>query len=250
MTSSPVTLITFPCYNEEEVLEEHIRRAEQFCRERLLDDDWTILIADNGSVDRTPAIGERLAAELPRVQYQYLRQKGRGHSLRTCWLSHAADYYCYMDADLATELRHLPELLQALKDGADAAIGSRYQPGSRIIGRAWDRALSSRGYRFCLWLLFRVRFSDAQCGFKGIRREVRDRLLPLTRDDHWFFDSELLILTERSGRTIREIPVVWTDNQSRDSKVRLFRDILYFFRCMRDFRHRLAHDRELQRALG
>ena len=106
--------------------------------------------------------------------------------------------------------------------------------------------MSSRGYNLCLKLAFGVRFRDAQCGFKAVSRRMRDGVVPLTRDNRWFFDSEVLILSERGGLAIREIPVTWEDHQGRESKVKLFRDILYFLGRVADLRRRLWSDPALK----
>ncbi|HQF87870.1 MAG TPA: glycosyltransferase [Acidobacteriota bacterium] len=247
--SVPRVLITLPCHNEAEILEANVTTLREFCETRLEGYDWRLLIADNASTDATGTIGRELAERLVGVDYVRVAEKGRGRALRQCWTEHESDIYAYMDADLATELRHLPELLGAVRDGADAAIGSRLIPGARVTDRSLSREVSSRGYNLCLWLFFRAPFRDAQCGFKAVSRSVRDRFLPLTRDSHWFFDSELLLLAGRGGRRVREIPVCWRDDQVRDSKVRLIRDIVYFVRRILDLRRRLWFDAELRARL-
>jgi len=243
---SPRALIVLPCYNEAPVLEPHVERIVRHCEAALAAYDWTLLIADNASSDGTGAIGRQLAGRHGRVEYAHLPEKGRGNILRHAWLEREADIYAYMDADLATDLAHLAPLLDAVRDGADAAVGCRLARGARVIGRSFSREVSSRGYNLCLKLAFGVRFRDAQCGFKAVSRRVRDRVVPLTRDIRWFFDSEVLILSERGGLAIREMPVTWEDHQGRESKVKLFRDILYFLGRVGGLRRRLWSDPALQ----
>ena len=237
--TNPRVLNTNPCHNEALLLGKNVESVRRFCVDALGEFHWELLIADNASTDETGVQGKALAESYLEVRYLHLAEKGRGNALRTCWLGAEADIYLYMDADLATELRHLPELLAAIRSGAGVAVGSRLVPGARVLNRAWSRELSSRGYNLCLKLLFRVKFRDAQCGFKAISRAVRDEIVPCLRDNHWFFDSELLILAERRGLPIREIPVTWRDNQVRDSKVRLCRDIVYFVGRMLELRRRM-----------
>jgi glycosyltransferase involved in cell wall biosynthesis len=241
----PRALIVLPCYNEAPVLAPHVERIVRHCEGALAAYDWTLLIADNASSDGTGTIGRQLADRHDRVEYAHLAEKGRGNILRHVWLEREADIYAYMDADLATDLAHLAPLLDAVRDGADVAVGCRLVPGARVIGRNFSREIASRGYNLCLKIFFRVRFRDAQCGFKAVSRRVRDRIVPLTRDNRWFFDSEVLILSEKNGRTLREIPVTWEDHQGRESKVKLLRDILYFLRRIGGLRRRLWLDREL-----
>jgi glycosyltransferase involved in cell wall biosynthesis len=248
--TAPSALITIPCFNEELILNRNVEELYLFCRAVLSGVRWTILIADNHSHDETGRIARDLATRYAEVSYYFLPEKGRGNILRTCWLEKAYDIYAYMDADLATELRHLPDLLAAVAGGADAAVGCRLIPGARIIGRSLSREVSSRVYNRLLRLVFGVRFHDAQCGFKAVSRRVRDEILPLTADNHWFFDSEVLILSERKGYAVREIPVTWQDHQFRDSKVKLFKDVRYFVRQMSTLRRRLKSDSAIRRFLG
>lgn len=246
---NPRVVITIPCYNEEDVLEKSLRRVHAHCAEKLGDYRWELLIADNASTDRTPDIGRRLADELERVRYHRSDRKGRGQVLRACWTHHPADIHAYMDSDLATELSCLRPLLDAVRNGADAAVGCRLMAGARVIGRSLSREVSSRGYNVVLKLFFRVRFRDAQCGFKAAGRRVLERVVPRTRDDHWFFDSEMLILSERMGLTLREVPVTWEEHMHRDTKVKLFRDISFFIRQVLRLRRRLWFDPETRRAI-
>jgi len=247
---NPSVLITIPCFNEELILKKNVEELFFFCREHLSDYDWNLLIADNHSNDETAEIGQELSKKYDRIHYYYLCEKGRGNILRTCWMEHSADIYAYMDADLATKLRHLPSLLKAVDKGADIAMGTRLIPGARVIARTVSRELASRGYNLFLKLLFRVRFHDAQCGFKAVSRRVRDTILPLTQDDHWFFDSETLILSERKQYLVKEITVTWEDHQGRESKVKFFKDILYFLRQMARLRWRLTADKEIRSFLN
>ena len=129
-----------------------------------------------------------------------------------------------MDADLSTDLRALPPLLAPLLSGhSDVAIGTRLAPGSRVV-RGAKRELISRGYNRLLHTALGARFSDAQCGFKAVRTDAARRLLPCVRDEGWFFDTELLVLAQREGMRIHEVPVDWVDDP--DSRVDLLRTAL------------------------
>lgn len=212
----PLVEIAIPVYNEEAALEDSVRRLHSFCAESL---PWSfrIVIADNASVDRTPEIGARLAAEMERVHYLRLAEKGRGRALRRVWSRSDADVLAYMDVDLSTGLEALLPLIAPLVSGhSDLAIGTRLARGSRVI-RGPRRELISRTYNRLLHLTLRSRFSDAQCGFKAGRAEVVKALLPQVEDQAWFFDTELLVLAERSGLRIHEVPVDWVDDP--DSRV-------------------------------
>ena len=150
-----------------------------------------------------------------------LERKGRGRALRTAWSASEAQVVCYMDVDLSTDLRALLPLVAPLLSGhSDVAIGTRLAHGSRVV-RGPKRELISRAYNRLLHVALRARFSDAQCGFKAVRRDVAGDLLPAVRDDSWFFDTELLVLAQRRGLRIHEVPVDWVDDP--DSRVKIVR---------------------------
>lgn len=208
--------IVVPVFNEEAVLENSIVRLAEYL---TLEMPWTwkITIADNASTDRTPVIAARLSEQLPNVDYRRLDVKGRGHALRDAWGASEAKVLAYLDVDLSTDLAGLPPLVAPLLSGhSDISIGTRLGQSSRV-SRGPKREFISRSYNFLLRRTLQVRFSDAQCGFKAIRADVAQRLLPHVEDNGWFFDTELLIIAERSGLRIHEIPVDWVDDP--DSRV-------------------------------
>ena len=210
--------IVVPVRNEERDLAPSIRRLVGYLRESF---PFTtrVTIADNGSTDATWAIADRLARELPEVRAVHMELPGRGRALRAIWSQGEAEVLAYMDVDLSTDLNALLPLVAPLLSGhSDLAIGTRLARGSRVI-RGPKRELISRGYNLLLRTLMGARFSDAQCGFKAIRSDQARVLLPLTRDTGWFFDTELLVLAERAGMRIHELPVDWTDDS--DSRVDL-----------------------------
>ena len=142
----------------------------------------------------------------------HLPAKGRGGALRAVWQASDAQVLAYMDVDLSTDLSALLPLVAPLVSGhSDLAIGTRLHRSSRVI-RGSKREFISRCYNLILRGALRARFSDAQCGFKAIRSDVARELLPLVQDTGWFFDTELLVLAERSGLRIHEVPVDWIDD--------------------------------------
>jgi putative flippase GtrA len=214
--STPLVEIVVPVYNEQAVLERSIRRLHEFLTTNM-PFAWRIVIADNASVDATSAIALALSDELSNVMATRLPAKGRGRALRAAWWESDADVLCYMDVDLSTDLKALLPLVAPLVSGhSDIAIGTRLAPGSRVV-RGRKRDLISRIYNRLLHVVLSARFTDAQCGFKAIRADVARRLLPEVRDIGWFFDTELLILAQRRGMRIHEVPVDWVDDP--DSRV-------------------------------
>jgi putative flippase GtrA len=219
MAHSPDILaldIALPVFNEQASLEQSVRTLHDYLTGEF-DTTWRITIADNASTDETAAIADRLADELPGVVAVHLTEKGRGRALRGVWLDSPAVVVAYLDIDLSTDLRALPPLVAPLLSGhSDVAIGTRLSRSSRVV-RGAKREFISRSYNLLLRGTMAVKFSDAQCGFKAMRGDVAQQLIPLVEDDGWFFDTELLVIAERSGLRIHEVPVDWVDDP--DSKV-------------------------------
>src|SRR5690242_9076460 len=173
--------IVVPVRNEERDLALSVRRLVAYLRESF-PFGAQVTIADNGSTDATWAIADGLARELPEVRAVHMELPGRGRALRAIWSQSEAEVLAYMDVDLSTDLNALLPLVAPLLSGhSDLAIGTRLARGSRVI-RGPKRELISRGYNLLLRTLMGARFSDAQCGFKAIRRDQARALLPLTRD--------------------------------------------------------------------
>ncbi len=208
--------IVVPVYNEAAQLAERITALRHF-----LDESFPfralVTIVDNASTDDTYRVATELAATTAGVAAIHLPRKGRGYALRSAWSTSEAPVVAYMDVDLSTSLAALLPLVAPLLSGhRDVAIGSRLAPGAHVV-RGPKRELISRAYNLILKLTLRGRFSDAQCGFKALRRDAAEKLLPLVEDNEWFFDTELLVTAERLGLRISEVPVDWVDDL--DSRV-------------------------------
>lgn len=209
--AGPLLDIAIPVYNEERDLERSVRAVHAFLSTQF-PYSARITIVDNASTDSTLAVARRLATELDSVNVLHLDAKGRGRALHTAWLGSDAAVLAYMDVDLSTDLSALLPLVAPLVSGhSHVAIGTRLARGSRIV-RGPKREIISRGYNWLLRRTLATRFSDAQCGFKAVRSDVARQLLPLVSDTQWFFDTEMLVLAERAGLRIHEVPVDWVDD--------------------------------------
>ncbi|HEY7280567.1 MAG TPA: bifunctional glycosyltransferase family 2/GtrA family protein [Actinomycetota bacterium] len=216
MLAGPDLEIVVPVFDEEADLARSIRLLHSFLRTSF-PFTFRITIADNASTDGTWDIARSLADGLPGVRAVHLDQKGRGHALHAVWSASDATVLAYMDVDLSTDLAALLPLVAPLLSGhSDLAIGSRLSRSARVV-RGPKRELISRCYNRLLRTALSARFSDAQCGFKAIRADRARSLLPLVHDTGWFFDTELLVLAERAGLRIHEVPVDWVDDP--DSRV-------------------------------
>ncbi len=211
--------IVIPVLDEEKRLPESLEILLSFLSTELFF-DWKVIIADNGSLDRTPEIARAFCKKSPNFDYFRIEDRGRGRILKRVWYQSSADILSYMDVDLSTNLKYLPLLIEGIRTGYDVAIGSRLMQASRIK-RSIKREILSQTYNSLVRCLFFNRFSDAQCGFKAIRRDVFLKFAPFIQDEHWFFDTELLLLAEKNGYRIFEIPVEWTEDL--DSRVKILK---------------------------
>ena len=219
MSNPPPTVeLIIPVLNESKALEQSVHTLRDFLS-RTFPYPWKVVIADNGSTDGTREIAERLAAEYEDVRSFSLNQRGRGRALRRAWTQSDADIVAYTDVDLSTELVALEKLCRAIhEDGYEIATGSRLMKESNIK-RGLKRDVISRCYNLFIKCVLFTKFSDAQCGFKAVSRRVVDELLPQVKDEAWFFDTELLVLGEKQGYGVKDVPVVWIDDD--DSRVKI-----------------------------
>ncbi|WP_079063243.1 glycosyltransferase [Peterkaempfera griseoplana] len=221
--------VVVPVHNEQHVLEESVRRLHSYLAETF-PYRFRITVADNASTDATWQVATALAAELREVRAVHLDLKGRGRALRQVWGESDADVVAYMDVDLSTGLEaFLPLVAPLLSGHSDLAIGSRLRRGSAVV-RGPKREFISRTYNVLLRATMAAGFSDAQCGFKAARTGIAKALLAEVEDNAWFFDTELLLLAERSGLRIHEVPVDWVDDP--DSRVDIVRTVIDDLRGM------------------
>ncbi len=236
MDRRPTVDIMIPVLNEAHVLERSIETLHGWCAANL-PYRWRIVVVDNGSTDGTQEAARRLVERLPKsVGLVTLTERGRGRALRLAWTQSTADACCYMDVDLSTELDALPKVLDlVLGGGCGVATGSRLHKGRSQVTRSLRRYVLSKTYNIMVRQILRTRIRDHQCGFKAVSREVIRHVVPQIRDQTWFFDTELLVLAEKQGFGIGEIPVRWVEDT--DSRVKIVRtawdDIKGIFRVRR-----------------
>lgn len=215
--------ITIPVLNEEATLAENVGKLHQFILQHFNDlEQWKIIIADNGSTDKTPEIGHTLMQDFPNVQFLKVPRRGVGLALKTSWSQSQADIVGYMDLDLATDLEHFLEVYKAIaEEDSDIVYGSRLHPKAKVINRPLKREIASRVFNSILKIYLGVAFSDGMCGFKFLKRVHYPALYEGgAQNDGWFFSTELLTVGEWQGLKIYELPVRWTDD-SGSSKVKI-----------------------------
>lgn len=208
--------VVIPVYNEEQVLEAKVRELHAFLSSSM-PTSWQIIIADNASTDDTWRVASSLSRDLADTSALHLDRKGKGLAVKAAWGQSSADVLSYMDVDLSTNLNSILPLIAPILSGhSDLAIGTRLRYGARVT-RQIKREFLSRSYNLLVRGVMRSHFSDGQCGFKAISARAARMLLPLIESDSWFFDTELLLLAERTGLRIFEVPVDWVEDL--DSRV-------------------------------
>ncbi|MFJ4658503.1 glycosyltransferase [Nocardia sp. NPDC088792] len=249
--TAPVVDVVIPVYNEEADLGPCVRRLHAFLA-LSFPFPARITIADNASTDATMEVANQLVDQLDGVRVVHLDRKGRGRALREVWQHSDAQIVAYMDVDLSTDLNALLPLVAPLVSGhSDLAIGTRLAASSRVV-RGPKREFISRSYNLILRTSLQAKFSDAQCGFKAMRTDVAKVVLPLVEDGEWFFDTELLVIAERIGLRIHEVPVDWIDDP--DSSVDIVdtarKDLLGVWRVGRAMTTGKLPINELRAAIG
>lgn len=220
----PLLLVTLPAYNEAPRLESTVNRLTDVLGRAGI--RYRLAIAEDGSTDGTPELLQRLQKHRPELLVQSLSERmGRGYALRVLWNTVEADVYSFTDVDLATTPESLLAGLEAIYRGADVVTGSRYVAGSVVV-RPPFRSFASRFYNWLIRLMFRDEVRDHQCGMKLFTSDAAARLLPLTSEDSWFWDTEILLWAKKLGMRVDEIPVYWTERKAKRTEVvRLISDV-------------------------
>ena len=218
--------VIFPAYNEADVLEDTIQKV--ILNLDTFADFYEIIIAEDGSTDGTNKLASMLAEKDTRIKHIHRQKRlGRGTALKNSFKKSSGEIIVYMDLDLATDLSHLRELIEAINiEGFDLATGSRLLSKSKV-NRSWTRNLASSSYNLIVRKLLGSKIKDHQCGFKSFRREPLLILVDEVEATHWFWDTEILVRANRRGYKIKEIPVLW--NSGKETKVRLLKDSLNMF---------------------
>ncbi|MFC1598436.1 glycosyltransferase [Patescibacteria group bacterium] len=214
-------LLVIPAYNEEKIIKDTLLEVGQFLNEQI-NDEYLVVVADNRSADQTAEIVKELSSNDQGLDYLFIEQKGKGIAIRTAWNKYQDqfDIFIFMDADLATDLKDFPALIQGIKDGNDIVVGSRYLKESEVT-KTVLRRIFSFGYRLILRVFLGTKVKDLPCGFKAVNKKVITEILPEVDNNTWFFDNEFVYLAEKKGFKIKEIPVKWQEPRTAENKSRV-----------------------------
>ncbi|MFP4056679.1 MAG: dolichyl-phosphate beta-glucosyltransferase [Candidatus Brocadiia bacterium] len=219
----PDLSVIIPTYNEEP----NIRRTAEAVLDYLRQGErsWELLLVDDGSRDRTPAIEQETARQEPRVRaLVHATNRGKGYAVRRGMLAASGAVRLFLDADYSTPIEEAEKLLPRLEGECQVAIGTRRGAGARIETKPpLHRHLLGEAYIRLASRLLGSGVTDFNCGFKAFRAEAAERLFRLQRHEGWSFDVEVLVLAERLGYRVEEVPVRWAHVQAT-SKVRPLAD--------------------------
>ncbi|MDA2922150.1 glycosyltransferase [Patescibacteria group bacterium AH-259-L07] len=230
--------IVIPTYNEEKIISQTIDQLYHYCQQNLSQYQWFIIIADNGSTDKTLEIVKNKKTKYPQIKYFHLEKRGKGGAIKHGWQTYPADIHIFMDADLPVELRFIDDLIQPIiKKSYDICIGSRHLKQSKLLW-SFTRIFISRTYNFITKLFFNISLSDMHCGFKAISSNVVKFILPKIKNTGLFFDTELVILSQYSGFRIKEIPVSWIDT-GRKTKIKIIQTAITYLKELIKLKWRL-----------
>lgn len=215
--------VILPAYNEAKRMRDTVAATAKTLKE--ITPSFEIIIAEDGSTDGTADIAAELSQTHEYVKHLHSdARQGRGKALNRAFKFASGDILCYIDVDLATDMKHLKELINAIRyEGYDFSTGSRMMPESDVK-RPLKRGFASKGFNLFTRTLLRSKLYDHQCGFKGFKRESLFKLLDSIEDEHWFWDTELLVRAQHAGYKVKEFPVVWRHGGA--TKVDLIKDVI------------------------
>ena len=240
MTDLPDLSLILPCYNEEGILEESLREIlETLDREGIRHE---IIFVDDASRDGTREAIDDLLRDHPRRQFRVVlheTNRGRGACVTEGIRLAKAEVAGFIDIDLETHCRHIPEALRRLRDGADVAVARRMP---RVGIGNLHRHVLSRGYRLLVRWLLGLPYEDTESGFKFFRRRSIAPVLDRIQAKGWFWDTEVMAYSHRGGLEVAEIPCPFVRRADHPSTVRPVRDSIEYFRSLLRLRHRLRRE--------
>lgn len=238
--------LVIPAYNEGNVIEESVE--ETLNELDKISTNYEVIISDNGSTDSLPEIAEQLANTYPEVRWVQEPQPGRGVAVEAGFDIASGDVLAFIDADLATDMQHLEELIESVRsENYDLATGSRWMPGHEAE-RPVQRTVASKGFNFLARVLLGSSLRDHQCGFKAFSTNVVENVIPEIKANHWFWDTEILVLAANHSYNIKEFPVKWKPQD--ESEVELHKDIPQMFFKIIELMFRLRTQRDLSNQMS
>ena len=218
---TPVYSIIIPAYNEGERISVALDRVLEHIDRRHCSAE--VIVVNDGSRDQTADLVRRYTSEHPAVRLvENPGNRGKGYSVRHGMTAASGELLLFTDADLSAPIWQADKLFDALRQGADVVIGSRWMdPALQTTKQPLFRQLAGRIFNLLLRLILGLKFKDTQCGFKAFTRRAAGLIFPRQRIERWGFDPEILFLAGKMGLATREVPVEWAhDERSKISPLR------------------------------
>lgn len=231
--------LIIPAYNESQRLPPYLEQARHYLDQHY-QTDYEVIVVDDGSADRLTEVLDQLSATWPQLRtVRHPQNLGKGAAVRTGVLAARGSRLLYADADGATPIDQEMRLRAAIETGADVAVGSRLIYDREVKRRrSWHRALIGRAFALVARLVLGLPVRDTQCGFKMLRAGPAIRLFRLSQEKGYLFDLEILVLAERCGYAVSEVPITWVDQPG--SRLRMHREGLKIWSELWRVRRRTA----------
>jgi len=219
-------VITLPCHHDGAFLSKTVDILEKVTP--AIENDFAVVVAEDGS-DSSKIVRDLMLKYNNIVYFHNDRRLGRGKALREAWKCLEADIYMFMDVDMSTDLFQMnafSNLIRNVRQGSFSLVtGSRYHPNS-VVYRPIVRWVASVAYNKIIRLLFGSELTDHQCGFKAFSSDLIDRLSEIVQSDSWFWDTEMIIIAQKKGFKVSEIPIFWIEMKGPRTPVkRLLKDV-------------------------
>lgn len=219
--SYPNYSIVIPAYNEAGRIPATLHAVIDCVRQK----GWSaeIIVVNDGSTDATAQVVQDIAQHAPEVRLiENPGNRGKGYSVRSGLLQAHGENVMFTDADLSAPMEEAQGLFDAIENGADIAIGSRWLETKRqTIRQPLYRQFFGRCFNAVTRMVMGLPFADTQCGFKAFTRAAAQTVFQLQTIERWGFDPEILFIALKRGYRIQEVPVSWAhDERSRVSYLR------------------------------
>jgi dolichyl-phosphate beta-glucosyltransferase len=223
-----------PVYNEEQRIQKTFWALKELRLPRGLTLE-KIIFVDDGSQDATLMLLKKAKKTLENIMKKkgykatvtilsYANNRGKGYAVTTGMKASDSDYTLFFDADMSTPLSEIKKIQPFIANGVEVIIGTRKNGKSTVVRhQPLVRELLGKGFTFLTQRILNTYVTDFTCGFKAIKRNAKNVIFARTTIERWSYDAEILFLAQKSGFSMQEVPVVWSNDDR--SKVNLLIDI-------------------------
>jgi dolichyl-phosphate beta-glucosyltransferase len=213
--------VIIPAYKEEKRIPKTLKEIDKYLSQQSY--GYEILVVDDGSPDKTVEVVQSFIPTIKNLRIINCKDNhGKGYSVRLGMMQAKGQYCLFTDADNSTSIDQVEKMWPHFENGFDVVIGSRDVKGAiSDPPQPWIRHfVTAESFKLLRKIVVGVwGVEDSQCGFKALTKSVVEKIIPVCKINRFAFDPEILILAEKAGYKIKEIPVYWKNDL--DSKVKL-----------------------------